>query len=401
VVVVEEGATIPADARVIESASLQTAEAALTGESTPVMKDPAALPGEAALGDRVNMVFAGTAATYGHGLAVVTATGMQAEIGRIAGLLEQTRAEPTPLQRQLDRTGKVLGAVVIAIAVVVGATILAITRDFSAAVLTGVLLYTVSLAVSAVPEGLSAVTTVVLSLGMQRMARRSVIVRKLSAVETLGSATVICTDKTGTLTRNEMTVRVLITPSARIEVTGTGYAPAGELRVAGEPLASHPAASQEAMGALTAGFLSNNATVMSEDGRWRALGDPTEGALKVAALKAKLDPATLDGRFPRVGEVPFSSERKLMSTAHSDTHTAGRVVLVAKGAPDVLLARCTHERVGRNDRPLDEARRTALRGAIDGLAAEALRTLGLALREVDGTAASSRGGARTTRGCEW
>jgi len=386
VVVIEEGATIPADARVIQSASLQTAEAALTGESTPVMKDPAALPADAALGDRVNMLFAGTAATYGHGLAVVTATGMQAEIGRIAGLLEQTRAEPTPLQKQLDRTGKVLGAIVIAIAVVVGATILAITRDFSAAVLTGVLLYTVSLAVSAVPEGLSAVTTVVLSLGMQRMARRNVIVRKLSAVETLGSATVICTDKTGTLTRNEMTVRVLVTPSARVDFTGTGYAPAGELRVAGEPLAAHSAASRETEAALIAAFVSNNATVMSEDGRWRALGDPTEGALKVAALKAKLDPAALDSRFPRVGEIPFSSERKLMSTAHSDTHTAGRVVLVAKGAPDVLLARCTHERVDRDDRPLDEARRAALRAAIDGLAAEALRTLGLALREVDDAA---------------
>ena len=222
VLVVEEGATIAADARVVESASLQTAEAALTGESSPVTKDTAALGADAGLGDRTNMVYAGTAATYGHGLAVVTATGMHAEIGRIAGLLAQTHAEPTPLQRQLDRTGKLLGIVVIGIALVVAATILALTRDFSAAVLTGVLLYTVSLAVSAVPEGLAAVTTVVLSLGMQRMAKRGVIIRKLAAVETLGSATVICTDKTGTLTRNEMTVRALVTASARVRLQRHG-----------------------------------------------------------------------------------------------------------------------------------------------------------------------------------
>jgi Ca2+-transporting ATPase len=388
-VVIEEGATIPADARLVHGASLQTAEAALTGESTPVLKDPAPLAGEVDIGDRTNMLFAGTAATSGHGRAIVTATGMQAEIGRIAGLLEATRAEVTPLQRQLDRTGKVLGTVVIAIALVVAATILGITRDFSAAVLTGVLLYTVSLAVSAVPEGLSAVTTVVLSLGMQRMAKRNVIIRRLAAVETLGAATVICTDKTGTLTRNEMTVRALVTASARIELTGTGYAPEGELRADGAPLAPGSDAEREAAWALGAAFVSNNAQVVCEDGRWRILGDPTEGALKVGALKAKLDPAALDRRYARVAEIPFSSERKLMSTAHTDAHEHGRVVLVSKGAPDVLLARCTRQRVGEDVRALDEPARAAARAAIDALAAAALRTLGLAYREVDAAAAAA------------
>jgi Ca2+-transporting ATPase len=193
----EEGATIPADARVLESVSLRTAEAALTGESTPVAKDASPVSQEAALADRTGMLYSGTAVTYGHGRAVVTATASATEVGRIAGLLHATQAEPTPLQVQLDRLGRTLGVVVIAIAIVVAATILGLQRDFSLAALTGVLLYTVALAVSAVPEGLAAVTTVVLSLGMQRMARRNAIVRKLSAVETLGSTTVICATRPG------------------------------------------------------------------------------------------------------------------------------------------------------------------------------------------------------------
>ena len=209
VLIVGEGAIVPADARVIHSVSLRTMEAALTGESEPVSKDVAPVAADAATADRSNMLFAGTAVAFGHGRAVVTATGMRAEIGRIAGLLAQTVDEKTPLQAELDRTGRILGVIVIAIALVVGATLLLMQQDFSLTVLTTVLLFTIALAVAAVPEGLSAITTVVLSLGMQRMARRNVIVRRLSAVETLGAATVICTDKTGTLTKNEMTVRAL------------------------------------------------------------------------------------------------------------------------------------------------------------------------------------------------
>jgi len=385
VILVEEGATVPADARVIASASLQVAEAALTGESAPVAKDPAPLPAETALAERANMLFSGTAATYGHGRAVVTATGARAEVGRIAGLLHATSQQVTPLQLQLDRVGRILGAVVIAIAVVVGATILALQQNYSAAALTGVLLYTVSLAVSAVPEGLAAVTTVVLSIGMQRMAKRKAIVRRLSAVETLGSANVICSDKTGTLTRNEMTVRAAVTASGRVGFTGTGYEPRGDVVAGGASLAPGDLR-VELERLLAAGALANNATLGLRAGQWRVLGDPTEGALKAAAWKGGLSEEVLVARFPRQGEVPFSSERKLMSTAHADARAGGRAVLFTKGAPDLLLARCTHLRVGHAEAPLDDARRVQILAAVDGLAAEALRTLGVAYRRLDGEA---------------
>jgi Ca2+-transporting ATPase len=380
VVVIEEGATIPADSRVIESVSLQTAEAALTGESTPVAKDPAPVPREATLADRADMLYSGTAATYGHGRAVVVATGARAEVGKIAGLLHATQAEPTPLQAQLDTLGKVLGGVVIAIAVIVAATILVMHRDFSIAALTAVLLYTVALAVSAVPEGLAAVTTVVLSLGMQRMAKRNAIVRKLAAVETLGSANVICSDKTGTLTRNEMTVRVVMTASGRADLTGTGYEPKGELLVGGRPL-GEGAHKVEVERTLAVGFLTNNATLAERSGVWSVIGDPTEGALKAAALKVGLSAGRLEKRFARIGEIPFSSERKMMSTAHLDERRQG-LVLFSKGAPDVLLARCTHVRAGESEIALDDARREEILASIDALAAEALRLIGFAYRRL-------------------
>ena len=241
VLIVGEGAIVPADARVIHSVSLRTMEAALTGESEPVSKDVEPVAADAATADRSNMLFAGTAVAFGHGRAVVTATGMRAEIGRIADLLAQTVDEQTPLQAELDRTGRILGVIVIAIALVVGATLLLMQRDFSLTVLTTVLLYTIALAVAAVPEGLSAITTVVLSLGMQRMARRNVIVRRLSAVETLGAATVICTDKTGTLTKNEMTVRALVTAGGRVDFTGSGYDPRGAVLACGQPVTERSA----------------------------------------------------------------------------------------------------------------------------------------------------------------
>ena len=321
--VVGEGATVPADARVVHSVSLRTMEAALTGESEPVSKDVEPVATDAATADRSNMLFAGTAVAFGHGRAIVTATGMRAEIGRIAGLLAQTVDEQTPLQVELDRTGRVLGIVVIAIALIVGATLLLIQRDFSLTVLTTVLLYTVALAVSAVPEGLSAITTVVLSLGMQRMAKRNVIVRRLSAVETLGAATVICTDKTGTLTKNEMTVRTLVTASGRVNFTGSGYDTRGAVLVCSEPVMNE-AQAYEVERTLGAGFVSNNAELIERDGLPTVVGDPTEGALKVAAIKAGISPANMHLHFARVGEIPFSSERKLMSTAHTRAYRKGR-----------------------------------------------------------------------------
>ena len=371
---IEEGDTIAADARVIQSTALQTAEAALTGESLPVSKDTGALTGEVALGDRRNMVYSGTAATYGRGVAVVTATGMQTEMGRIAGMLKETQDETTPLQKELARVGRLLGMVVMAIASVMIVTILVVqdVRGFDA--LFEVLILGVALAVAAVPEGLPAVVNAVLALGVQRMARRKAIVRHLAAVETLGSATVIASDKTGTLTRNEMTVRAVITASGRIEFVGTGYAPDARVEVRTE------AARMELERALAVGDRANNAVLQEHDGRWSVQGDPTEGALLVAARKAGLTDEALDARFERVGEVPFSSARKLMSTVHVDAERAGQLRVFTKGAPDVLLSHCSHELVGGDARPLTDARRHEILKASDRLAAEALRTLGVAFR---------------------
>src|SRR5512133_2708870 len=377
----EEGDTLPADARVLQSIALRAAESALTGESTAVSKDGAPLEEEAGIADQSNMVFGGTAVASGRGRAVVTATGPATELGRIAGSLQATEDVATPLQKELDRTGKLLGAAVVAIAVVVGATILFVDELRSLADLVDVLLLAVSLAVAAVPEGLTAITTIVLSLGTQRMAQRNVIVRRLSSVETLGSTTTICSDKTGTLTRNEMTVRTVGTASGAVDLSGSGYDPSGELLRDGKPV-SDPSLLEEVEKALTAGDLANNASLVQRDGRWTIQGDPTEGALVVAARKVGAAAGRRE-RFPRVGEVPFSSERKLMTTAHADAEDDGRVLVFAKGAPDVLLSRCTEERVGGGTRPLTPARRAEISRAVDRLGAAALRTIGVSYRALD------------------
>jgi P-type Ca2+ transporter type 2C len=276
IILIEEGDTIPADARLIESTALQTAEAALTGESLPVTKDTGPIPDEVPLGDRDNMVFSGTAATYGHGKAIVTASGMRTEMGRIAGLLKETPDESTPLQRELDRTGKALGLVVIAIALVMIVTIVIVEDVRGAAALFDVLILGVALAVAAVPEGPPAVVTAVSSIGVQRMARRNAIVRHLAAVETLGSATVIASDKTGTLTKNEMTVRIVVTASGRVTFEGSGYAPSGAVRREGGGPIDGPLHT-ELERALAVAERANNATVHERDGRWTVQGDPTEG----------------------------------------------------------------------------------------------------------------------------
>jgi Ca2+-transporting ATPase len=379
--VVEEGDTISADARVIRSTALQTAEASLTGESLPVSKDTVAIPEDAALGDRHNMIFTGTTVTYGRGRAVVVATGMQTEMGRIAGMLRDAPTETTPLQRELARVGRLLGLTVVAIAVIMVATIILVehVRGFSA--LVDVLIFGVALAVAAVPEGLPAVVTAVLSLGVQRMARRQAIVRHLRAVETLGSATVIASDKTGTLTKNEMTVRAVVTASGRVSLGGIGYAPSGEVRRDDGGAIDGPL-HLELERTLAVGDRANNAVVREEKSRWSIQGDPTEAALIVAARKAGLSAEALAARLPRIGEVPFSAERKLMSTVHSDTERQERLVVFTKGAPDVLLGRCTQELVGDAPRPLTETRRAELRQVNDQLAGEALRTLGIAFRTV-------------------
>jgi Ca2+-transporting ATPase len=379
VILIEEGDTVPADARVVQSTALKVAEAALTGESLPVSKDAAPIANDVALGDRANMVFSGTAVTYGRGRGVVTATGMQTEMGRIAGMLRDVPDETTPLQKELDRVGKRLGLVVVIIATVMIATIILVEDVTGLSAIFDVLILGVALAVAAVPEGLPAVVTAVLSIGVQRMARRNAIVRHLRAVETLGSADVIASDKTGTLTKNEMTVRVVATASGRVTLGGTGYAPEGGVVVEGGRVLDG-GLRFEVNRALAVADRANNAALEERDGRWVVHGDPTEGALIVAGRKAGLDEEALKTRFRRVGEVPFSSERKLMSTLHTDAERDGRLRVFTKGAPDVLLSRCTHELVGAEARPLNDGRRTQIQNTNDELAGHALRTLGIAYR---------------------
>jgi Ca2+-transporting ATPase len=381
IILIEEGDTIPADGRLISTVSLQTAEASLTGESLPVAKDTEPIAETVEVGNRSNMVFSGTAAAYGRGRAVITATGMQTEMGKIAGLLRQTQSEATPLQQELNRTGKRLGVIVLVIAVVMVATILLLENVREISDIIDVLILGVALAVAAVPEGLTAIVTAVLAIGMSRMAKRRALIRKLPAVETLGSATVIASDKTGTLTKNEMTVRAIVTASGRVVVTGVGYAPEGALLQDGQPLADG-ALRNEVTYTLSAADRANNAVLQERGGRWIIQGDPTEGALIVAARKAGLTDDQLTARFARIGEVPFSSERKLMSTVHTDAEQPERLLVFIKGAPDILLNRCQQEWLGDAARPLNEERRQAIRTLNEGLAGEALRTLGVAFRSL-------------------
>jgi magnesium-transporting ATPase (P-type) len=388
-----EGDAVAADGRLVEAASLKVAEASLTGESEPVLKDAATLAEPTGLADRLDMVHSGTAVASGRGRAVVTATGMDTEVGTIARLLGSTEEERTPLQKEVDLIGRTLGiaVIVIALVVVVGIFLTSDVSDASDAV--EVLLVGVSLAVAAVPEGLPAVLSVVLALGVQRMARHRAIVKKLSSVETLGSASVVCSDKTGTLTRNEMTIQKLLTGSAEVDVTGSGYRPEGELLVDGRALGDGPGddvVDEELRYILAGGSLANDA-VLSQDGdEWTVQGDPTEAAFLVAERKLGITEAR-QARFERVGEIPFTSERKLMTTFQADAEAGGQVAVVTKGAPDVLLARCTHERVAGVIRPLDDDRRAEVLAQVDRLAGEALRTLAVAYRPLPGDQAAPGG----------
>ena len=379
IILIDEGDAIPADARLLQSTSLHIVEASLTGESFPVSKRIEPIDQEVGLGDQFNMVFSGTTASYGRGVAIITATGMQTEIGRIAGLLRQTEVDTTPLQEELDRTGKRLGLAVIVIAAVVVTTIL-LTKDVSGvAAIIDIFVFGVALAVAAVPEGLPAVVTAVLAIGVQRMARRNAIVRKLPAVETLGSATVIASDKTGTLTRNEMTVRIVVTASGQVKFSGSGYQPNGEIENESDSQ-QDKWTRQEVERALVVFERANNATVQPRDGQWVALGDPTEAALIVAARKAGLTDEYLKTRFERIHEIPFSSERKRMTTVHRDAESENRLIVFSKGAPDLLLGRCTHELRDGEICPLNAERKIEILQLNAGLAREAYRTLGAAFR---------------------
>jgi P-type Ca2+ transporter type 2C len=379
IVLVEAGDKIPADARIVEEANLHVDEAPLTGESMPVPKDAASIERDVGIADRRNMLYAGTVATYGRGRAVVVATGMGTEVGRIAGLLETAKKDPTPLQQELDRTGKRLSIVMLGICAVVFATGLLTSNVWSLHTILSLFLFAVALAVAAIPEALPAIVTVGLSLGVRRMAAANAIVRKLPAVETLGSATVICSDKTGTLTRNEMTVRAIYTADGLVEVSGSGYVPQGAFTAGGQAIAEGSDARAAVAQTLRAAALANDADLLHSEGRWRVQGDPTEGALIVAARKLGITEAEL-ALHPRIAEIPFTSERKRHATVHIDGETPGRVSVHVKGAPEVLLQKSHHILEGGRIVALSDQRRADFVRQNELLAGQALRVLAVATR---------------------
>ena len=383
----EAGDNVPADSRLIEAFSLQVQEAALTGESVPVEKQAnQVLPEDTSLGDRKNSVYMSTIVTAGKADAVVIGTGMQTELGRIAGLLQQQEAEPTPLQRRLAELGKIL--VVLCLTVVVLIFFLELRRGggpvkmYQEGHLTELLLRSVSLAVAAVPEGLPAVVTLALAIGLQRMVARNVLIRRLPSVETLGSVTVICSDKTGTLTRNEMTVRAVIAGGEWYRVTGTGYAPKGSFlggreAVLNDAEAPPAAITDDLQKVLTIGLRCNNAQLVQKGDKWDVIGDPTEAALLVAGMKAGLEQKAPGETL--VHENPFDSDRKMMSVVIRGAD--GRQTLLVKGAPDVMLGNCVSELKNSQIVPLNDARRRELEEINSKLAHEALRVLAFAFRE--------------------
>lgn len=399
VVMLGEGDSIPADGRLLAAASLRVAEASLTGESVPVGKNVDTLAEAKALGDRANMVFNGTSVTQGTGRAIVTSTGMRTQVGKIADLLQATDDDDSPLQKEMNYVSKILGIAVCIIAAVV-LVALALTEGFNDIhdVIDSLLL-SVSLAVAAVPEGLAAILTVVLALGVRRMAAHHAIVKKLHSVETLGSASVICSDKTGTLTRNEMTVERVVTPSGEVQLTGTGYAPEGRMiaipdaGLTSTPSPAQEAAQLEAVATLAVGALANDGELRENTGAgdgsaasditWEAVGDPTEVSLIVAARKVKADRKYAN--YTRVGEIPFTSDRKRMAVVAQDNADAGRLTVFAKGAPDVLLGYCSRIAVNGAVRPMTQGDRQQILAAVERLSAEAYRTLGQAYRPL-GTA---------------
>ncbi len=380
--VIREGDLIPADARLVQTRSLHTTEASLTGESLPILKNTVPLDDVAAIGDRLNMVFAGTMAISGNGRAIVTATGMQTEFGRIAELLDTSQEQVTPLQLQLKRLSKQLSVAVVAIAVAIITTLLILRPLHSAAELLSLLLFGTAVAVAATPEGLAAVITLVLAIGVQRMARRGAIIRKLPAVETLGCTTVIASDKTGTMTRNEMTVSAIVTASGRTDISGIGYSPEGNLtNDQHEKLSEEQWA--EVQQVLLGAVLVNNAQLNHSGNSWTIQGAPTEAALLTVARKAGIISSVVQSQYPRLAEAAFSSERKMMSTVHASYPSSNGLVVFTKGAPDVLLNYCTHEFASGVSRPLTPHRRQEILYLNEQLTEGALRTLGVATRLLD------------------
>jgi Ca2+-transporting ATPase len=365
IVLLQSGDRVPADLRLLSVKNLQIDESALTGEAVPVAKQVLPVPEDSALGDRTCMSYGGTLVTYGTGIGVVAATGSATELGRISVLLRQTQILTTPLTRSMGRVSLWLTLVILGItAILFGVGWI---RGYAIADAT---VAAISLAVAAIPEGLPAIITIALAIGVRRMARRRVIIRSLPAVETLGSTTVICSDKTGTLTRNEMTVQAIWTPGGTFRLSGVGYEPEGHLSRDGVRIDSPPSG---VVDAIRAGALCNDARLRRlPDGRWVAEGDPTEVALIVAARKCGLPEDALNERWPRIDTIPFESERQIMGTLHRDPD-GGQVILV-KGAPEVVLQRCNPDAAAGMPNPGE------LRAAVEALAATGLRVLAMASR---------------------
>ncbi len=389
-VILEAGDFVPADARLTEAVNLKVEEAALTGESVPVEKTTAVLPEELPLGDQKNLVFMGTVVTYGRGKAVVAKTGMSTEIGQIASLLKQAIPESTPLQQKLAEFGKYLGTLALGVCALI--FVLGWLRGED---LTTMFLTSVSLAVAAIPEGLPAIVTIVLAIGVQRLAKQRAIIRKLPAVETLGAATVICSDKTGTLTQNQMTVKRISVAGNWYEVSGQGYNPEGGYLRDGKPVADVKNGSLKTL--LLCGALCNDA-ILEEDWKdgnqtWKIIGDPTEGALVVAAAKADMNKEDLAGEYERVLEIPFDSDRKLMTTINKgslpdplfqkmEAETPKGLWAITKGAPDIILSRCASVLTFDGIKDLTSGLKEELMKQNGEMAQDALRVLGVAVRRM-------------------
>ncbi|MEW6222884.1 MAG: HAD-IC family P-type ATPase, partial [Candidatus Hadarchaeota archaeon] len=367
------GDKVPADARLIEAMNLKIDEAPLTGESTPVDKDVRPLPEKTLISDRKNIVFTGTAVVYGRGKAIVMETGMNTEFGKIAKMVQVTEAEETPLEKRMSHVGKWLGILSITVCAVVA--ILGIARGFA---ILAMVLWGVSLAVAAVPEALPAVVTGALALGMRRMAKENALIRRLPAVETLGCTSVICSDKTGTMTKGEMTVQKAYVNGREMKVTGVGYDPHGEFLVDGKKI--DPSKEKELLTLLKTSAMCNDSKLEKKEKKWVVKGDPTEGALVVAAAKAGLWKEDLDKNEPRIGEIPFSSERTRMTTLH-EVKGKGHVAYM-KGAPEVVLKHCTKIYMNGKVRGLTEEDRKKALKVNDKLADQALRNLALAYKEL-------------------
>ncbi|MDH3283028.1 MAG: HAD-IC family P-type ATPase, partial [Gammaproteobacteria bacterium] len=377
VIVLRTGDKVPADARLLDAVNLQLDEASLTGESVPVEKQTARLAdAHLAVADRTNLVYSGTVVSYGRGRAVVVATGAHTEFGKITGLLKSIVLTNTPLQDNLDRVGRVLG--IIALTVVLLILLLGLLRG---APLLEMFIFGIALAVAVVPEALPAVVTISLALGVRRMVRRHALIRRLPIVETLGSTSVICSDKTGTLTKNEMTVREIWVDGRVIEVSGSGYTPQGQFH-AGDKSLENDTVLREI---LCAGALASDAELIRADDRWEIRGDPTEGALVVAAAKYGIEKDALEHERPRLEEIPFTSESKRMTTLHAAA--AGATVAYAKGAPEVILASCRQLQTGSGPRTLTNALARTIRDVAKAMASRALRVIAVAYKpntNVDG-----------------